>query len=466
MSTYSGSMSIYFPCKLKSGFPVSSLNDRWDRWRKRQIDFIHHSHAPLTDLMDREKNRNINEAFLKVFQKTLASNHVMVDEQCAPYGLKCIQCAYRKKREDNIFSKNVQLLLSRFKLEYCIKNKTLTTEGCLLLNVNADNSVATFIVVLNFANCGVDDIIYLKHIFYKRLLVCISEYDTESQNCDCSICSWMECQKIVSTCQPIKTTIQDFVNCKGRRINLLNKLKYDFDYRARYSFVKLVNPIDKFVTDFDEYLKLKPSEQKENVHLLNELYGILSADECFSHFPCKKLFEVFKVNSSTRMDYDLYTSNLNAIIVTKKLCRNKSCCQLHAESRQGYNEPDENVKTEQMEGPCLPGLLEGRFPSFLKAVEVHYLINKVTTNEIAIHERSFLNPFIFLKRLWLLWEILYDVDSHKYHVSRHFQEAFGISKQLEDIRSEYNSLLNHSLSYSMAVVTVIAAIFTFIQLWK
>lgn len=435
MSTYSGSMSIYFPGKLKLGFPVNRLNDRWNRWRKRQIDFIHHSHTPLTDLMDRKKNRDINEAFLKVFQKTLASNH-SVEEKCAPYGLRCLQSAYRKKREDNIFSKNVQLLLSRFKLEYCIKNKnkTLTSEGCLLLNVNADNSVATFIVVLNFVNCCADDIIYLKHVFYKRLLVSITEYGTESQNCDCSNCNWMECQKIVSTCQPTKTTVQNFVNRTGRRISLLNKLEYDFDYRARYSFVKLVDPIDKFVTDYDEYLKLRSSKQK-NDGLLKELYGILSADECFSHFPRKKLFDIFKFNNSTRMDYDLYTSNLNALIVTRKSLHHNPYCRQHAAFRQGYDEPDDHIKTEQMVGLCIPGLLEGRFPSFLKAVEVHYLINKVTTNEIAIHERSFLNPFIFLKRLWLLWEILYDVDSHKYHVSRHFQETFGISKQLEDVNT-------------------------------
>lgn len=468
MSTYSGSMSIYFPGKLKSGFPVSSLNDRWNRWRKRQIDFIHHSHAPLTDLMDKEKNRNINEAFLKVFQKTLASNRVMVDEQCAPYGLKCIQCAYRKKREDNIFSKNVQLLLSRFKLEYSARGESgiLTSDGCLLLNVNADNSVATFIVVLNFTGYDAKDVIYLKHIFYKRLRVRITEYATERQDCDCSKSNWMECRKITEVYLAIETTMQNFVNCKSLNVSLMNKLEYDFDYRARYSFVKLVNPIDKFVTDFDEYLKLRPRGQKKNIELLKELYGILFADECFRKFPSKKLFEIFKVNNSTRIDYDLYTSGLNSLIIKREPSNNESYHQLQAKFRQGYNEPNENIKAESIEGQCIPGLQEGRFPSFLKTIEVHYLINKVTTNEIAIHERSFLNPFIFLKRLWLLWEILYDVDSHKYHVSRHFQEAFGVSKQLEDIRSEYNSLLNHSLSYSMAVVTVIAAIFTFIQLWK
>lgn len=468
MNTYSGSMSIYFPSKVKSGFPVSRLNDRWNRWRKRQIDFIHHSHASLTDLMDKKKNRFINESLLKVFQKTLVPD-LPLDNQCAPYGLKCLQLAYRKRRESNIFSKNIQILLSHFDLEYCLRNKnrTLNCDGALLLNVNADNSVATLVVVLNFSNYQAIDLVYLKHIFYKRLLVRIIEYKTGTQNCNCSDCAWMGCLKKTSKMPPVEMTMQDFINQKSRKISLLNKLEYDFDYRARYSFVELTNPNDKFVNDYDEHLDLKSSERLKNAILLEELYGILYADECYVNYPFRKLFDIFKRNNSTRIDYDLYVSGLNALILRKRLYSIKSSSiELHEDFMEGYNEHNENIRTEQIYGSCIPGLQEGRFPSFLKAVEVHYLINKVTTNEIAIHERSFLNPVIIFKRLWLLWEILYDVDSHKYHVNNNFQREFGILKQLDDIRSEYNGLLTHSLSYSMAIVTIIATFITFIQLWK
>lgn len=468
MNTYSGSMSIYFPCKVKSGFPVSRLNDRWNRWRKRQIDFIHHSHAPLTDLMDKKNNRFINESLLKVFQRTLAHN-LPLDNQCAPYGLKCLQLAYRKKRENNIFSKNIQILLSRFSLSYYLKNKDkiLKSEGALLLNVNADNSVATLIVVLNFSDYQAIDLIYLKHIFYKRLLVSITEKETETQNCNCANCTWMECRKKTSEIPLIEMTMQDFINMKSRGVSLLNKLEYDFDYRARYSFVELTNPNGEFVNDYDEHLNLKSSERLKNAILLEELYGILYADECYVNYPFRKLFDIFKTNNSTRIDYDLYVSGLNALIIRNRLSGIKSSAiQLQEDFIKGYNEHNENIRTEQINGSCIPGLQEGRFPSFLKAVEIHYLINKITTNEIAIHERSFLNPVIIFKRLWLLWEILYDVDSHKYHVNNNFQREFGILKQLDDIRSEYNGLLTHSLSYSMAIVTIIATFITFIQLWK
>lgn len=343
----------------------------------------------------------------------------------------------------------------------------MKSEGALLLNVNADNSVATLIVVLNFSDYQAIDLIYLKHIFYKRLLVSITEKETETQNCNCANCTWMGCRKKTSEIPLIEMTMQDFINMKSRGVSLLNKLEYDFDYRARYSFVELTNLNGEFVNDYDEHLNLKSSERLKNAILLEELYGILYADECYVNYPFRKLFDIFKTNNSTRIDYDLYVSGLNALIIRNRLSGIKSSViQLQEDFIKGYNEHNENIRTEQINGSCIPGLQEGRFPSFLKAVEIHYLINKVTTNEIAIHERSFLNPVIIFKRLWLLWEILYDVDSHKYHVNNNFQREFGILKQLDDIRSEYNGLLTHSLSYSMAIVTIIATFITFIQLWK
>ena len=90
----------------------------------------------------------------------------------------------------------------------------------------------------------------------------------------------------------------------------------------------------------------------------------------------------------------------------------------------------------------------------------------VNTNEIAEHDRSFLKPWIFLKRLFLLWEILYELDTHRYHVHKTFMERFGIYRELETIRAEYNSLLTHAMSYFSVIIAISAAILTVLQLWK
>lgn len=466
MIGYSGSISIYFPCKLKSWTSMRRLTSRMRRWQQRQVRNIHHSNAPLTDLMDKERNRNIMESFLSIFQRTVA-HEFEVDENSSPFGLKCLRLAYRKNREDNLFAKNLQIVLSRFSMRYNIKNRNreLKSEGVLLLNINADNHVATLVVTLNFQKYNVLDLVYLKHIFFKRLLVSIAEYDVSIDG-NCSNCMRWGCFNEKGRHTYERTTIQDFICKKSREILSRRRFAYDIDYRARYSFVELTKPTIELITKLEEHEKLNDCQQKANVNLMQELYGIMMSDEGYAYLPVDNLFEFFKKNYSQRKGYDLFLSGLNAMIVTRSTESRIKCKKEHAYFEAGYDEPQENIQTEPIVGMCIPGALEEYFPSFLKTVEIHYLINKITTNEIAYHERSFLYPWIFLHRLWLLWEILYDVDSHKYHINQNFHEAFGILKQLESIRKEYNTLLNHTLSYSMALITVIAAIFTFMQLWK
>jgi len=442
------------------------LNSRLKRWQQRQVRYIHHSDAPLTDLMDKEHNRNIVESFLSMFQRTVA-HEFDIDENCSPFGLKCLRLAYRKNREDNLFAKNAQIVLSRFSMEYSVRDKIRdwTIESVLLLNINADNHVATLVVTLNFQDRQAVDLVYLKHIFFKRLLVSIAEYDTNIDS-NCSNCRKFGCFIGKGRYTSQRMTIQDFISKKSKEILSRRKLSYDVDYRARYSFIELTNPQIELVTKRDKHEMLYEYMQKTNVNLMQELYGIMMSDEGYIYLPLDNLFEFFKNNYSKRKGYDLFLSGLNAMIVTRSTKIRTQCKQEHASFEERYDELQENIQTEPIVGMCIPGVLEEYFPSFLKTVEIHYLINKVTTNEIAYHERSFLYPWIFLRRLWLLWEILYDVDSHKYHINQNFHVEFGILKQLEDIRREYNMLLNHTLSYSMALITVVAAIFTFIQLWK
>ncbi len=298
-NVYSGSMSIYFPCKLKSGYPISMLNDRFRRWQQHQINIIHSTSAPLTDLMDKQQNRKINETSLNIFQKAIARGSV-INENCAPFGTECLRLAYQKNREDNLFAKNAQLLLSRFSFKYTIKNKNkvLDCDGVILYNVNADNSVATFIVTLNFEKYHAIDLVYLKHIFYKRLLIDIEEYDIVTKkcdciagNCDCLKGDWFGClNKNVSKKSLGKMTIQDFVNEKKKQILLQRQIEYDIDYRARYSFIELKKPVQQLETNCEKHLKLKTYKQDINECYLRELYGIMMSDEGYEYYPVLRHF--------------------------------------------------------------------------------------------------------------------------------------------------------------------------------
>ena len=62
MASYSGRMSFYFPCKVKSEGGIEHLNKRWKNIQLQKVNIIHRTHTPLTDLMDKEQNRYISEA--------------------------------------------------------------------------------------------------------------------------------------------------------------------------------------------------------------------------------------------------------------------------------------------------------------------------------------------------------------------------------------------------------------------
>lgn len=451
MTLFSGRMSVYFPCKVKTEGGIERLNRRWKNWQKRKVNFIHHTHAPLTDLMDKEQNRSISEASQRVLQRSLRGR-IRGDEDISPYALKCLRQAYRKNREDNLFAKNVQILLSRFSLSYHVKHKKedIKCNGLLFLNVNPDNAIATSVIVLDFVNLEAIDIIYLKHVFYKRLLVSLEEEDIDAlKEVSCDKCKWVDC--IVSKKKQtsvVRTTVQDYVNRKFDKVYTPHRLEYDVDYRARYSFLELCNDLPK----------------KKHQEHISELYGLLLADEGYEFVPKVCCRRKILQSYSTRKDYDLYIAGLNAMIVTRDLHERKLCKTKHREFESGYDEPLDHIRTEPIEGMCVPGVMEEFFPSFLKAVEVHYLINKIMTNEIALHERSYVYPGIFVKRLILLWELLYELDTHRYHINPAFQAEFGIATQLDNIRQEYDGILTHAMSYSAGIIAVFTAFLTILTL--
>ena len=450
---YYGKMSVFFPCKVKPK-EMKRWNGSWKRLRKRQTDFIHHTRSPLTDLLDKKTFRYYNEAVLKAFQCVMGKDCVM-KPAISPYAVECLQRAYRNSREDNAFAKYAQVVLSKFSLSYTINSekRNIQCMGSLIYSVNLDNGVGTLIVTLRLARLSARDIIYLKHAFYKRSLVDIVDFDIDDVADKCAGACWFDCIKQKPNRQhPMRMTIQDYVNDKFRMIGHYNQLEYDVDFRARYSFVELTLH-GQLISD-------------------KELYGIMLADEGFQHVPPavyeREIRKDSPQNISTRVSYDFYMNGLNAILVFRNLL-DKVRCNLNARrfrDDMNFNHAPENVETEQLPRSCLPGLQEDFFPAYLKAVEVHYLVNKVNTNEITVHDRSFLNPWIFLKRLFSLWEILYELDTHRYHVHKTFMERFGIYRELETIRAEYNSLLTHAMSYFSVIIAIFAAILTVLQLWK
>ena len=85
---YTGNLSFHFPCSVKSSRRLDAFNKRWRRWHWRQVHQIHHTYSPLTDLMDMERNRRINENLLTHLRRTIGGEEC--NDELSPFALKCM----------------------------------------------------------------------------------------------------------------------------------------------------------------------------------------------------------------------------------------------------------------------------------------------------------------------------------------------------------------------------------------
>lgn len=452
MNRYSGDLCIYFPCHLKGRRPLKWFHEKWNRCRDRQVRDIHMRRAPLTDLMDSKVYRSETEDALCSIQGKIDVWGYSIPYN-APYALHCIQQAYRKNREDNCFSKNTSVVISRFTLFY-YKNHTtdpdvlIQAEGTLIYNVNADNNVATYIVMLHFDRMSVDDIILLKHIFYKRLKVSIQEYEISHCSCPCNA-EYNDVFKCITGKKNVKIapyiSFQDYIAQKDRFQRYAKRT--DVDYRARYSFVELDN-------------------QFFSKSLYKDFYGIMCADEGYAYLSCKRQNEVFRHNLSIRESYGYYQCELNGLMVKKNYENRAGSKNNQRFFEMQYNEDDSHIKTDDICNHCVAGIQEEFFPAFLKAVELHFLINNVQTSETEENDKSYINPYVFLKRGYKLWNILYQLDVNRYHLHERMHDAFAIKDKIAEIREEYKTILQHTMNFAVIIFAIIQVIIGFVTFIK
>lgn len=431
---YSGSLNVYFPCKLKETSRFRSRLKMIKRVMARQYQYAVRTDAPLTDLMDLKDFREEKEAILDFMGNSLK----LPMNEYSPYALPCLQDEYRTSREDGQFAKNTNTVLSRFKLEYdelTSGENGVEINGVLLYNINWDNAVGTTIVVLNFKNLQSDDLILLKHLFYKRAKVKIIEYSKVSVG-KCDNCQG-GCKFKCLDYSPADIdkyndiTFQEYVMMKNPICK--NDLEYPVGTRARYSLMEIEEP------DITHYNEL-------------EIYGLLYADEGWWHTKGDKT----KLTPIRYKDYyQLYVAGCNGLVVTqkekvRKFVDDKNRFFASLQPQLGH------VKyVKQKYAYCIAGLQKKCFPNFLKTVELHYLTNVVATSEITEKQHSYFNPFIFVKRGYQLWKIIYELDINLYYHNKEMQEAFGVKKYMQDIKEEYNLILQHGVNFLVAILTVL-----------
>lgn len=454
----SGKLAVFYPCRIKETARIKHAISTWRRRRKGQLRVLRNDHLPLTDLMD--------DRYIRKQMDNILNGIFRNDDEYAPSATECIMADYGENREGKQHSKELSMVVSRFKIEYNrhsmyyhevsenpkhIDKKFL--EGTLIFSLNLDNMVGCFIVNLYFENFTVEDIIFLKHIFYKRYIVKIESLPLSRSNpcpyphncryCRCLIPScFIDDSTIQEATLPQYVTSQNHIPWRW--------LKWNIDFRARYSLLEIDDSVD-----------------------YQSAYGLINADEGYDSVPYGKIIDAFFRNGidsptrdlSTRDAYSYYVIGQNGLIInwheglsTKVKAKNffdDGCCMSH------------HLKYEPPRwSSCIAGVGKGRFKTFLKAVELHYLVNTATTNEIEIRQQSHINPFIFLKRAYRLWEIIYEIDMNPYHTDDAIISEFGITGKVHSLKDEYKSILNLTIGYATILIAIFTLIFTVAQLCR
>lgn len=437
----SGSLAVFYPCRVKETARIKRILSLWKLRRQRQIRTLNNGHHPLTDLMDTcwvrtEMDDCLNRVFLS-------------NSEARPYATRCIQKEYEENREGKQHAKETNIVISRFQMTSPWKG-SVPIIGLLLFSLNLDNLVGTFIVNLNFDNLDVEQIIFLKHIFYKRYTVSIrSEGSKESCTNECS----KDCRLKYRNfhCVPVtnlnfeQITIPEFVISQCDFI--WRKLKWSIDFRARYSLLEI------------------------NENVCNRIgYGLVNADEGFKYAPCHIINRLYHKDNenfdlSTRLNYSYYISGQNGIIINHVPIDSLKK-DMDDFFSQGHHQPYHNTYCPPELRSCIAGVGKSRFKTFLKAVELHYLVNAATTNEIEIRQQSHVNPFVFLRRAYRLWEIIYEIDMNPYHSDQAINDRFGTTEKVNALKEEYKSILNLTIGYSTVLIAIFTLVFTILQLCR
>lgn len=287
----------------------------------------------------------------------------------------------------------------------------------------------------------------MKHLFYKRGKVAIKDYYVHSISdaclCETGKCSCgfpcIKCNKMYRQCSG--TTFQEYV------MNIFpyipSEIEIPMDCRARYSLLEVYEPIV-------HYPLLSESDKR--------ICGLLKSDEGWKNAIFKH-----RESISTRDPYKFYLSGQNGLIVTDQ-SRYTEYVSKRNRFRNQLTPMHRHIRTPNIIScVCISGVGKKHFPTFLKTVEIHYLTNDVLTSEFTRQEKSYFNPITFVKRGFKLWKIIYELDINKSHQDERMQKSFGVAKNMDKIKEEYQSILTHGMAYFALMVALVSLLATIID---
>lgn len=318
--------------------------------------------------------------------------------------------------------------------------------GYLVFNISLasirENCIGTF------TSNSLDNVIFLKHLFYKNRLKCTIIGNGE--NCCLSIPEWA-----YESFTNLLSALRIRTNSSS---DIRNEEKSKKHVAFRYSIIELNNVKDKKgkiipLSDIDSFLE---------VHQ-NQLYGLLVSDEGWRYVSKDQIQKTFKDNhwSSRRFSSAFFLEH-NALLISQydiaeqkdeggQIAHDSFTKQWYST----YTQSQDSNCYEEYVGlrPCFPGITSLIFYAYLKAIYKETVLAKVknySEGNYFTDEEKYKRLAFALQRHSLSLDAVKNIEDCIY-------AQFGIPAELKDLRERYKREANNVQNKKIVNLTHVTA---------
>lgn len=282
---------------------------------------------------------------------------------------------------------------------------------------------------------SLDNIIFLKHLFYKNRLKCVINNER-----DISVQEWTDkyVKKLLRA-----LGITDYT--KAVNSNVLKNEENNIDGAAfRYSIIELNNVVDassKILAISDTNTQLRKYR--------NQLYGLMVSDEGWRYISSKQLKQQFDNNHwSTRNFITSFFLGRNALIINQYELAEKTDSKDHKSYNEfshawfrNYKHIHENdfYSVYAKLHPCVPGISSLVFYAFQNAIYKDFVLEKV---KIISDAKNITDEEKYQQLASILQRHSMSLDEFK-NVEDCIYSQFGIPAELKNLQERYQREANN-----------------------
>ena len=377
----------------------------------------------------------------------------------------CLSTGRRFHEENSQFVPRLEIALGSYRVCY---EENFTQEGAhlafqmqtsLLLNGKKNSECGYLLISIPLGSIEengfgshtgnrLDNIIFLKHLFYKPLLRCSIKNDKLDQQT--SLQQWTD----IYLQEIFKALYIDYPNALNKYI--YKDIESGKEGSAfRYSILELNNLID----ENGEIISLAYVKEMLNLYG-KQLYGIMSSDEGWRHIPNNELSTLFEKNYWTFRDYNctIYL-NHNALVINQYgsneyIEYNKSATKWMSH----YVDVKDNknilsfYQEHFIQKSCIPGASSLKFDIFLRVIYKEMMIERAL--EATDRQKITQNKFKMLERALQSYSTSLDAVRSAEDI---ISIQFGIPAALNHLRESYTREANNMQDSRIFDLTTITA---------